>query len=138
MAVKWRDLTWPRKSSEFNLHRLQKIPMGFKMAVRTPNSGIRVSFFSFKRNFLYQLFKFTENNVCIAAWKVSRCGVISGPYFPVLNPNTGKYGPEITRYLDTFHAVFSYLNLLYYHIKKDGSFFLFSRVKNSGYWPKMS
>ena len=31
-------------------------------------------------------------------------GVISGPYFPVLSANTGKYGPEITPYLDTFHA----------------------------------
>ena len=25
--------------------------------------------------------------------------------FSVFNPNTGKYGPEITSYLDTFHAV---------------------------------
>ena len=32
-------------------------------------------------------------------------GVISGPYCPVFTPNTGKYGPEITPYLDTFHAV---------------------------------
>ena len=32
-------------------------------------------------------------------------GVISGPYFPVFNPNTGKYEPEITPYLDTFHTV---------------------------------
>ena len=39
-------------------------------------------------------------------------GVISGPYFPVFglniplfSPNKGKYGPEITPYLDTFHAV---------------------------------
>ena len=32
-------------------------------------------------------------------------GVISGPYFPVFSPNTRKYGPEITSYLDTFHAV---------------------------------
>ena len=39
------------------------------------------------------------------AWKVSKYGVISGPYFPVLSSNTGKYGPEITPYLDTFHAV---------------------------------
>ena len=31
-------------------------------------------------------------------WKVSKYGVISGQ-------NTGKYGPEITPYLDTFHAV---------------------------------
>ena len=33
-----------------------------------------------------------------------------GPYFPVFglfvfSPNKGKYGPEITPYLDTFHAV---------------------------------
>ena len=39
------------------------------------------------------------------AWKVSKYGVISGPYLPVFNPNTGEYGPEITPYLDTFHAV---------------------------------
>ena len=30
---------------------------------------------------------------------------ISGPYFPVFKQNTGKYGPEITPYLDTFQAV---------------------------------
>ena len=30
---------------------------------------------------------------------MSKYGVISSPYFPV------KYGPEITPYLDTFHAV---------------------------------
>ena len=28
--------------------------------------------------------------------KVSKYGVIFGPYFPVFGPNTGKYGPEIT------------------------------------------
>ena len=39
------------------------------------------------------------------AWKVSKNGVISGPYFSVFGLNTGKYGPEITPYLDTFHAV---------------------------------
>ena len=33
-------------------------------------------------------------------------GVISGPYFPVFSPNTGKYGLEITLYLETFHAVY--------------------------------
>ena len=35
------------------------------------------------------------------AWKVSKYGVISGPYSPVFSPNTGKYGPEITPYLVT-------------------------------------
>ena len=36
---------------------------------------------------------------------MSKYGVISGPYFPVFSPNTGKYVPEITPYLDTFYAV---------------------------------
>ena len=36
---------------------------------------------------------------------MSKHEVISRPYFPVLSPNTGKYGPEITPYLNTFHAV---------------------------------
>ena len=39
------------------------------------------------------------------SWKVSKYGVISGPYFPVFSPNTGKKGPEITPHLDTFHTV---------------------------------
>ena len=39
-------------------------------------------------------------------------GVISGSYFPVFSPNTGKYGPEITPYLDTFHAVLEITNNL--------------------------
>ena len=33
------------------------------------------------------------------AWKVSKYGVVSGPYFSVFGLNTGKYGPEITPYL---------------------------------------
>ena len=37
--------------------------------------------------------------------EVSKYGITSGPYFPVFSPNTGKYGREITPYLDTFHAV---------------------------------
>ena len=41
------------------------------------------------------------------AWKLSKYGVISGPYFSVFSPNAGKYGPEVTPYLDTFHAVYS-------------------------------
>ena len=36
---------------------------------------------------------------------MSKYGVISGLYFPVFSPNTGKYGPEIAPYLDTFDAV---------------------------------
>ena len=41
----------------------------------------------------------------ITARKVSKYGVFSGPYFPSFGLNTGRYGPEKTPYLDTFHAV---------------------------------
>ena len=36
---------------------------------------------------------------------MSKYVVISGPYFPVFSPNTGKYGPDKTSYLGTFYAV---------------------------------
>ena len=60
----------------------------------------------------------TINNLWIGkvntAWKVSKYGVFSGPYFPVIGLSTGKYGLEKTPYFDTFHAVkvlkFSYLS----------------------------
>ena len=32
-------------------------------------------------------------------------GIFPGLYFPVFSPNTGKYGPEKTPYLNTFQAV---------------------------------
>ena len=38
-------------------------------------------------------------------WKVSKYGVLSGPYFPVFSPGAGKCRPEKTPYLDTFHAL---------------------------------
>ena len=47
----------------------------------------------------------------LTLWEASSCvksvqlWVISGPYFPIFGRHTGKYGPEITLYLDTFHAV---------------------------------
>ena len=37
--------------------------------------------------------------------EVSKYRVFCGPYFPVFSPHTGKYGPEKTPYLDTFHTV---------------------------------
>ena len=58
--------------------------------------------------------------------KVSKYGVFSGPFFPLFLLNTeiygeslriqseyGKYGPEKTPYLDTFHAVFVFLFALH-------------------------
>ena len=51
--------------------------------------------------------------ISFTAWKVSKYGVISDPYFPVFGLNTGKYGPEITPYLAAYYAVivFSYSSL---------------------------
>ena len=58
-------------------------------------------------------------------WKVSKYGVFSGPYFPVLDwirrdtlylsvfsPNVWKCGPEKTPYLDTFRTVLFLVLLL--------------------------
>ena len=36
---------------------------------------------------------------------MSKYGVFSGPYFPVFSPNAGKYGPEKSPDLGTFHTV---------------------------------
>ena len=56
---------------------------------------------------------FSKSAVCVVwgpcshtAWNVSKYEVFSTPYFPVFGLHTGKYGPEKTPYLDTFHAVF--------------------------------
>ena len=47
---------------------------------------------------------------------MSKYGVISGPHFPTfglsISPNAGKYGSEITPYLDNFCAVFFFLKNL--------------------------
>ena len=51
-------------------------------------------------------------------------GVISGPYFPVFSPNTGKYGPETIPYLDTFHATGLFLDPL--KTSKNLFFFVFT------------
>ena len=69
----------------------------------------RWSFYS-KHVFQQTIYSLQKNHlffqVSLAAWKVSKYRVTSGPYFPVLGLNTGKYGLEITPYLDTFHAVY--------------------------------
>ena len=41
----------------------------------------------------------------LTSWKLAKYRLISGPYSPAFGLNTGKYGPEITSYLDTFHSV---------------------------------
>ena len=69
------------------------------------------------------------------AWKVSKYEVISGPYFQysiwirrdteylfVLSSNTGKYGLELTPYLDTFHAVISIRVIRVLRIQKKASY----------------
>ena len=62
------------------------------------------SFVKTKAFVLIKLFLY-KKECTDTAWKVSKYGVISGPYFSAFGLNTGKYGPEITPYLETFHAV---------------------------------
>ena len=63
--------------------------------------------------------QFQKTFLCSTAWKSSKWGVFSGPYFPVFGLNTEmcgvnhriqsewrKKGPEKTPYLETFHSVF--------------------------------
>ena len=62
-------------------------------------------------NFLLELPSLKMSLVCsYTAWKESKYGVFSGPYFPAFELNTekkgqAKYGPEKNPYLDTFHVV---------------------------------
>ena len=58
------------------------------------------------------------SRITVTAWKVSKCRVFSGPFFPAFGLNTDRYGVSLriqsesektdqkkTPYLDTFHAV---------------------------------
>ena len=59
----------------------------------------------------------------ITAWKVSKYGIFSGPYFPgKFSTNTGKYGPEKTPYLDIFCAM--YLEVFPRMMKWEHAFFV--------------
>ena len=44
-------------------------------------------------------------------WKASKYGVFSGRCFSVFSPNTEKYWPEKTPYLETFHVGTTTVNL---------------------------
>ena len=72
--------------------------------------------FSFSYLTLIYLVSIHKLMFIITAWKVSKYGVYSGPYFSVFSTNKGKYRlletpylgkyrPEKTPYLDTFHIV---------------------------------
>ena len=43
--------------------------------------------------------------VKFTAWRAPKYGVVFGQYFPVFGLDTGKYGAEITLFLDTFHPL---------------------------------
>ena len=59
----------------------------------------------FRRNHIYVIAIVKFSNIENTAWKVSKYGVLSCPYFSVFGLNTGKYEPEIIPYLGTFQAV---------------------------------
>ena len=59
---------------------------------------------------------------------MSKYGVCSGRYFPVFGLNTGRYGPEKTPDLDTFHAVHPSIILIKKHKERANSSFVFEIV----------
>ena len=71
----------------------------------------------------------------INAWKMSKCGVFSGPYFPASELNTGKYGPEKDTYLDTFHAVYIWLlkQITYQGMQKSDNIKGFKKTRNCSF-----
>ena len=83
-----------------------------------------------KRFWMKQLAKLKK----VTAWKVSKYGVISGPYFPV-------FRPEITPYLDTFHVVSLFDAIMCKSKKpllltKDTVIQLWNKEKVDCYWKK--
>ena len=61
-----------------------------------------------KLHFRNNIHKFNIGNVKVPLReKCPNTDVFSGLYFPAFGLNTGKYGPEKTPHLDSFHAVYS-------------------------------
>ena len=79
-----------------------------------------------------------EKHKTNTVWKVSKYGIFSGPCFAVFGLDTGKYGPEKTTYLDTFHAVKWLINITYFlpilrahTITSSSRYALVSKYRNS-------
>ena len=67
----------------------------------------------------------------IIARKMSKYRVFSGPYLSVFSPNTGKYGPEKTPYMDTFHEKNWEAQFFVYQSLSIQVFSFFHRLHNS-------
>ena len=104
-------------------------PLLFKLisfSLTLHNSIISSLYISFVQVIIFFLLLSTE--LLSTAWKVSKCGVFPGPYFPVLGLNSWKYGPENTPYLGTFHAVV--VQKCFWLLKLVSVFKYFSRCSN--------
>ena len=56
--------------------------------------------------FLKQKLLFADCSHCVKSIQIgSYFWCVFSKEISIFNPNTGKYGPETTLYLDTFHAV---------------------------------
>ena len=83
-------------------------PVNFAKFLRTPfsqNTSGRLLLALVNQTASRVIWNEMTSHCIYTAWKVSKFGVISAPYFPIVGLNTGKYRPEITPYLSTFHAV---------------------------------
>ena len=103
-------LSWRRPLSYRNqsLDLLCKLMDWFLYDIGLCHERVNLTFQAMRRSIMVRcsvVFILTFSIYGHTAWKVSKYRVICGPYFPVFGLNAGKYGPEITPYLDTFHAV---------------------------------
>ena len=85
----------------------QIVPTGFQLLF---NQILSTGFQLLSNQIVPTSFQLLSNQILVllffTAWNESKYVVFSGPYFHVFSPNTGKYRPEKTLYLDTFRAVF--------------------------------
>ena len=111
--IYWRNPEW--KTSFFAQCHLNRTSSFHAKLKNVINDNIIIYFITHRCDMSNLAFSLT---LSVTAWKVSKYGVTSGPYFSVFGQNTEIYfvnlriqckhrknGPEITPYLDTFYAV---------------------------------
>ena len=97
----WRRRYWQIFKSALRLYKVQHNQSNFRNLFCKCCSFLFLIFFVFWCNFNCTM-------SCPSSIHCVRSDLIrsfSCPYFPLFGLNTGKYGPEKTPYLDTFHAV---------------------------------
>ena len=89
----------------FSLHVLMKLlKSSYQIVFIKKRDGLRLSYQLSGHLSPGSMIQTTQlvNQHCLKSVQIP---FFSGPYFPLFRPNTGKYVPQKTLYLDNFHAV---------------------------------